>query len=95
MPPFLILYFCNQLLLSCGWQLLFLMDKLSVFIRNNVLLYLDQSNETVLLQFLFQSHFIFFCGGCMCMCVFYLFLTIACCYSCFDFGSVIFMPQFL
>lgn len=60
MPPFLILYFCNQLLLSCGWQLLFLMDKLSVFIRNNILLYLDQSNETVLLQFLFQSHFIFF-----------------------------------
>lgn len=69
MPPFLILYFCNQLLLSCGWQLLFLMDKLSVFIRNNVLLYLDQSNETVLLQFLFQSHFFFFFVEDICVCV--------------------------
>lgn len=72
------------------------MDKLSVSIRNNVLLYLDQSNETVLLQFLFQRHLIyFFCGGYMCMHVLYLFLTLACCYAFFDFSSAFFMPQFL
>lgn len=85
-----VVHFC--LLQSC--QLLFLMDMFSVFIRSNVLLSLDQSNETMLLPFLFHICFLFFSGGYVCMCMFHWFLSVACCYSCFDFSSIIFMPCF-
>lgn len=53
-------YFCNPLFIASALLGIIPDGHVSVFIRNNVLLSLDQSNETVLLQFLFQSCFFFF-----------------------------------
>lgn len=92
MPPFFIFVIHFLSLQPC--QVLFLRDMFSGFIRNNVLPSLDLS-ETMSLQFLFQScFFFFFPEGYVHMCVFYLFLTVAHCYSCFDFSSIMFMSCF-